>query len=228
MAKGSKVVEVAQDINAVNDNYASAFISFIQEGLSTETSIWEEMTSDHLIGLISVRGMKATIEKVNAEAGALPSIASSGAQYFADTVKVRNLQGGKDVPLKVAINVTTQGVRKLGKEAFLEAVGKASTFSALASKVEKAPAKEKADRTNTPKVDIADLDGLITFALGAIKGFQEGDDAGDLLAIKKVADAESLVTSLQFFIRSAKAVQALTSEVDASIVRHPANAKVKA
>lgn len=228
-SKVEKVTVVPADINAVNPVLAEKFIKFIKEGLSTEAEIWETMVADHLLGLISVRGMKETIGKVNAEAGSLPSVAVTGAQYFASTVKVRNLEGGKDIPLKDSIGVATQGERKFGKAIFQEKIAEASTYSDLAETVEKQPAKPKAEGSSNKAVDITDLDGLVTFALDVIKGFQEGDDAGDLLAIKKIADAESLVSSLQFFIRNAKATQAVASEVAASIARHPAKgSKVKA
>lgn len=236
--QGKSVTVIADDINAVDSLIADQFKSFIEEGLSTEVEIWERMVAKHLVGGISVRGMKATLDEVSL-VGALPSIASTTAQYFADTVTVRNLEGGKEAPLKATLNVTIQGVRKLGKARFLEVVGKASTFSALAKTVESTPAKEKAEGTPKGLPTITDLDGLVTFALGAIKALREGDDEGNALMISKVEDAEALVISLQFFIRSAKAIGAIKASEGASkaqevalagsIKRHPAKgAKAKA
>lgn len=235
--QGKAVTVIADDINAVDSLIADQFISFVKDGLSTEVEIWERMVAKHLVGGISVRGMKATLDAV-AVVGALPSIASSTAQYFADTVTVRNLDGGKDMPLKAVLNVTVQGVRKLGKAGFAEAVGKASTFSALAKKIEATPAKVKAEGA-TATHSIKDLDGVVSFALGAIKAIREGDDEGNALMLGKIEDAEALVVSLQFFIRSSKAVQALKASENASkaqevalaesVKRHPAKgSKVKA
>lgn len=230
--QGKAITVIADDINAVESLIADQFIKFLKEGLSTEVEIWERMVAKHLVGGISVRGMKATLDAV-AVVGALPSIASSTAQYFADTVTVRNLDGGKDMPLKAVLNVTVQGVRKLGKAGFAEAVGKASTFSALAKKIEATPAKEKVLGA-TATHSIKDLDGVVSFSLGAIKAIREGDDEGNALMLGKIEDAEALVVSLQFFIRSSKAVQALKASEDASalaesVKRHPAKgSKVKA
>lgn len=236
--QGKAVTVIADDINAVDSLIADQFISFVKDGLSTEVEIWERMVAKHLVGGISVRGMKATLDAV-AVVGALPSIASSTAQYFADTVTVRNLDGGKDMPLKAVLNVTVQGVRKLGKAGFAEAVGKASTFSALAKKIEATPAKVKAEGATASPYAIKDLDGVVSFALGAIKAIREGDDEGNALMLGKIEDAEALVVSLQFFIRSSKAVQALKASENASkaqevalaesVKRHPAKgSKVKA
>jgi hypothetical protein len=222
-SKASKATVVPADINAVNEAYASQFIDFIKKGLSTEIKIWEDMVQQHLAGVISVRGMKATIEAVNETAGALPSIAPTGAQYFADTVKVRALAGGAEVSLKASINVTTQGVRKFGKAEFASKISEAKDFATLAKIVDKQPAKPKAESTSTDKALFTDLDGALEVVA---KFINEADE--DLLLIKKVDDAERLIGTLQFFIRNAKAVQALGSELDSAIERHPAKGKSKA
>lgn len=123
--------------------------------LEKEKSLWQVMVSLMVQGELSVRGGKSTIEAVNAESGSLPTIAVSQVQYFISAGKVFEfVKGAQDVPLSNLLNVTIQGTRKLGVKRFAELVEVASSFKALASTVEKAPAKEKAERA--PKVEGVD------------------------------------------------------------------------
>jgi len=153
MAKASKVspavkAEKNEAIHNANAILVALGVDLIKNELGTEIAIYEELVSDLNLGDLSVRGAKATIGAINAEAGALPSIAVSTCQYLILSNVVRNLEGGKAEPIKDVINVTIQGSRKLGKD-FEGAIAKASSFSALAKTVEKAPAKENAKGAKT-------------------------------------------------------------------------------
>jgi hypothetical protein len=129
-----------------------------------------------------VRGGKATIEAVNTESGALPTIATSSVQYFISAGTVfEKVKGAKDVPLSVLLNATIQGTRKLGVKRFAELVEVSSSFKALASTVEKAPAKEKAERA--PKVE--GVDALIE----ALNKALEADDFEGIISNPELAEA---------------------------------------
>jgi hypothetical protein len=144
MKTASKAVKAEKNeaIHDANATLVALGVDLIKNELGTEIAIYEQLVSDMNLGNLSVRGAKATISAINAEAGALPSIAVSSCQYLIISNVVRNLEGGKAEPIKDVINVTIQGTRKLGADDFNGAIKKASSFAALAKVVEKAPAKE--------------------------------------------------------------------------------------
>ena len=151
MTTASKAVKAEKNeaIHDANATLVALGVDLIKNELGTEIAIYEQLVSDMNLGNISVRGAKATISAINAEAGALPSIAVTSCQYLILSNVVRNLEGGKAEPIKDVINVTIQGTRKLGAEDFNGAIKKASSFSALAKVVEKAPKKESAKGAKT-------------------------------------------------------------------------------
>ena len=148
---------------------------------------------------ISVRGLKATIAKAENSTW----MKESHVPYFVKASWVLELDGAKDEPLKKVITTTQDGTRVF-KEDF-EAKVKAS--KSFADFVDSIPARESKGRgagsetasEKAPKLD--DLDSLVAFAQKAILEFE-----GDSLIIRKIEDAEGLVTTLNFFIRNAKAV----------------------
>ena len=154
MAKVSKVskavkAEKNEAIHDANATLVALGVDLIKNELGTEIAIYEQLVSDLNLGNLSVRGAKATIAAINAEAGSLPSIAVTSCQYLILSNVVRNLEGGKAEPVKDIINLTIQGTRKLGAEDFAGAIKKATSFSALAKVVEKAPKKENAKGAKT-------------------------------------------------------------------------------
>jgi hypothetical protein len=151
MKTASKAVKAEKNeaIHDANATLVALGVDLIKNELGTEIAIYEQLVSDMNLGNISVRGAKATISAINVEAGALPSIAVSSCQYLILSNVVRNLEGGKAEPIKDVINVTIQGTRKLGADDFNGAIKKASSFSALAKVVEKAPKKENAKGAKT-------------------------------------------------------------------------------
>ena len=159
MAKVSKVSKKAEPkneaIHDANQTLVALGVDLIKNELGTEIAIYEALVSDLNLGKLSVRGAKATISAINAEAGSLPSIAVTSCQYLILSNIVRNLEGGKSEPVKDVINLTIQGTRKLGAEDFNEKIKKATSFAALAKVVEKAPKKENAKGAKTVDQAIA-------------------------------------------------------------------------
>jgi hypothetical protein len=147
MVKAS--AEKNEAIHDANATLVALGVDLIKNELGSEIAIYEALISDLNLGKLSVRGAKATISAINAEAGALPSIAVTSCQYLMVSNVVRNLEGGKAEPIKDIINLTIQGTRKLGAKDFEGAIAKASNFSALAKVVEKAPKKENAKGAKT-------------------------------------------------------------------------------
>lgn len=174
--------QAVQSKDMANTSLVSDFKASLLPVLEAEKALWQVMVSLMVKGELSVRGGKSTIEAVNAESGSLPTIAVSQVQYFLSAGQVFELvKGAQDVPLSSLLNVTIQGTRKLGAKRFAELVEVSSSFKALASTVEKAPAKEKAERA--PKVE--GVDALIDALLEALSA----DDFEGILRNPENADA---------------------------------------
>jgi len=186
MAKVSKASKVAkaeknEAIHDANATLVALGVDLIKNELGTEIAIYEQLVSDLNLGNLSVRGAKATISAINAEAGALPSIAVTSCQYLMTSNIVRNLEGGKAEPIKDVINLTIQGTRKLGADDFNGAIKKATSFAALAKVVEKAPKKENAKGAKT-------VDQAMSQFIKAMENItdikpKETDTARDFLAL---------------------------------------------
>ena len=163
--------------------------------IEKEKALWLEMVGYMVAETLSVRGCKATIEAVNAEAGALPTIAVSSAQYFLSAGVVHSMVKGADsVSLSDLLNTTIQGTRKLGKKRFAELVEVASSFKALSSTVEQAPAKEKAEKAEK----VEGIDGHMLALLGLL----EAEDFDGI--IKNIELAEKVLTRLGAQVKLSK------------------------
>lgn len=146
---------------------------------------------------ISVRGLKATIEEADVW------LAPSKVQYFKNGAKVRALKGGENQTIKKVLTTTEDAKRAFGDE-FEAKLESAKSFADFAKQI---PPREKQTRgagtqTADEKAvsDLKDIDAGISFLADFIKGLE-----GDALLIGKVEDAESLVKTLQFYVRNAKA-----------------------
>lgn len=180
-----------------NTSLVSSFKASLLPVLEKEKALWIEMVGLMNEGQLSVRGGKATIEAVNKESGALPTIAVSSVQYFqkASAVFV-GVEGANQAPLKDLLNTTIQGVRKLGSKRFVELVEVATSFGKLAKIVSDAPEKAK---NSKPKVE--GVEALIVALLEAL----EGDDFEGVLV--NIEGAEALAKQLTACVKHSKMVR---------------------
>jgi hypothetical protein len=139
--------------NEINVDLASELKKCVGD-VNAERVWWGNAKAEVLGGRLSVRGLKATIEKVENDLGSAPTVKSTTAQYFEDSFKVEALEGGAEAPLKDILNGTIQAVRKLGGRGknganfddFLKGV---KSFSGFMKKVEALPKKENASAPKT-------------------------------------------------------------------------------
>jgi hypothetical protein len=180
-----------------NTSLVGSFKASILPVLEKEKALWIQMVGLINEGELSVRGGKATIEAVNKETGALPTIAVSSVQYFqkASAVFV-GVEGANQVPLKELLNTTVQGVRKLGSKRFVELVAVVTSFGKLAKVVADAPEKAK---NSKPKVK--GVEALIVALLEAL----EADEFEGVLV--NIEGAEALVKQLSACVKHSKQVR---------------------
>jgi len=207
--KESKVVKASNDVNDELVRELSASFN-----VNLEKAWWVKARKMVEGGAISVRGLKATIKKVEDTFGNAPTLRSTWSQYFSDAFKVEDLEGGKAQSLKAILNLTIQATRKAGgREGFEEAISGVKSFSEFAKKVEKMPKKESNSSDEPSLADLkaamAHADGVILLALTALRAL-----SGDEALIRDFSKAEEL----------AKVLKAITANSRAVAVAHPVSA----
>jgi hypothetical protein len=207
--ENEKAVKASHDINDELVRELSASFN-----VNLEKAWWVKSRKMVEGGAISVRGLKATIKKVEDTFGNAPTLRSSWSQYFEDAFKVEDLEGGKAQTLKAILNLTIQATRKMGgRDGFEEIFKGVKSFSEFSKKVEQLPKKES-NSSDEPsvadlKAGLAHADGVILIALTALRAL-----SGDEALIQDFAKAEEL----------AKVLKAITANSRAVAVAHPVSA----
>lgn len=176
MAKQEKAPKASNEVN--DDLVRELSKSF---DVTLEKAWWAKARKMVEAKEISVRGLKATIRKVEDSFGNAPTLRSSWSQYFEDAYKVEDLDGGKIQSLKAILNLTIQGTRKAkGREGFAELLEGVKSFSELAKRVEDMPKPKNAESDEPTLADLkaamATADGVIAIALHALEALS-GDEA---------------------------------------------------
>lgn len=196
-----KAVKASHDVNDELVRELSASFN-----VNLEKAWWAKARKMVEGGAISVRGLKATIKKVEDTFGNAPTLRSTWSQYFADAFKVEDLEGGKAQSLKAILNLTIQATRKAGgREGFAEILEGVKSFNELSKKVEKMPKPESAS-SNEPsiadlKAGLAQADGVILIALTALRAL-----SGDEALIRDFGKAEELSKVLKAMTANSKSV----------------------
>lgn len=191
MAKKETAPKASHDVNDELVRELSASFD-----VTLEKAWWAKARKMVEGGSISVRGLKATIKKVEDTFGNAPTLRSSWSQYFEDAFQVEDLEGGKTQSLKAILNVTIQASRKMGgRDGFAEVIEGVKTFAEFSKKVEKLPKKEKSPSDDPTLADLkasmATADGVIFIALHALREL-----SGDEAIIKDTQKAKELANLL--------------------------------
>jgi len=203
-----KVSKEVRSIDLANDELVAGLVSTLNE--SAQVAWFVKAVSMLNNDVISVRGLKATIEKAQDSTWLKPS----HVPYFKVASHLRAKSGGDKVALKKVVTTVQDAKRAFGSaEKFAEAFEKASTFKAFSDSI---PARETKARgagkeTSAEKV-LAGLtvDEIVERSLASIA---EIDDP----YVSNIAMAEALIKGLKALVNSSKSPN------------HPANrAKVSA
>lgn len=206
--KKVKASKEVRSIDLANDELVAGLVSTLNE--SAQVAWFEKAVTMLNNDVISVRGLKATIEKAQDSTWLKPS----HVPYFKVAAHLRAKSGGDKVALKKVITTVQDAKRAYSSaEQFAAAFEKASTFKAFADSI---PARETKARgagkeTSAEKV-LANLsaDEIIERTLISLGEL-------DNPFIANVAMAEALIKGLKALVNSSKSPN------------HPANrAKVNA
>jgi len=158
-------VQAVKVQDMINTELYAELSGVVSGSLEAELEIFNSMVA-LMPASLSVRGAQATIAKVEADCGSLPSIKSSHTQEFINTSILRALKGGEKSTLLVAVNICVQGRKKMNAKPFgamLKEEG--MTFAKVQDTIAKAPAKPKQERATTPK----GVDGLLVALAEALE-----------------------------------------------------------
>ena len=197
----SKTSKVVSSKDGAHAGLVSELSSIPAGSLDTEIAAFERGVSLMAEGLISVRGLKASIIEAE-KIGALPTIRSSWAEHFPAVATVRALKGGKEATLRASFAVVVNGKKALKGEGFAKKVESAKTFEELAKSIP-APAKKNPSAHSKEKAEkapkVATVEELIQ-ALGlALK-------AKPVLTGKAFKDAEALAVSLAHTLQTSRSL----------------------
>ena len=160
--------KVTSSKDSAHKGFVSELASIPAGSLSAELVAFERGVSLMAQGLISVRGLKASIIEAE-KVGALPTIRSSWSEHFPAVATVRAMKGGKDVPLRASFAVVVNGKKALKGEGFAKLVEGSASFAELEKAIpapsKKAPAPHSKEKA--PKAPVMTLEDLLV-TLGAV------------------------------------------------------------
>ncbi len=187
MATTKKVIVTGDDINPTLDK---AFSAVVGGSLESEMKVWLEGCDLMHRNIVSVRGMKATLEHTFATVGVLPTLTTSSVAYWGKAHALYMAKGGDKQTLKELLRLAREASSanngKKGKPTFDKAIeGKSFDEIRNATPTQSAQ-KKKAHHKNgkgAKDVKITDTESLAKTLIKAIeKGGKISDATLDALA----------------------------------------------
>lgn len=158
MATTTKKIIVTGD--EVNPTLEKSFSAVVGKSLDSEREVWLNGCDLLHRNIVTVRGLTATIEKVIADTGNLPTIVPTGVQYWARAFELSKLKGGDKKTLKQLFqlaretsayaNATNKKLPKGAEKLSFEKVIEGKTFEAVRKDV---PTQGEAKKTRKPSTD---------------------------------------------------------------------------
>ena len=180
----SKNGKVISSKDSAHNGFVTELASIPAGSLSAELVAFERGVSLMAQGLISVRGLKASILKAE-EVGALPTIRSSWAEHFPAVATVRAIKGGKDATLRASFAVVVNGKKALKGEGFAKLVEASKSFQELADAIPAPSKKAPAPHSKEKAPKVATVEDLLKALGNALK-------AKPVLSGKALKDAEAV------------------------------------
>jgi hypothetical protein len=193
----SKNGKVTSSKDSINASLVSELSAIPAGSLSGELIAFERGVSLMSQGVISVRGLKASIVEAE-KVGALPTIRSSWAEHFPAVATVRGLKGGDKAPLRQSFAVVIMGKKALKGDGFAKLVESAEDFQALADSIPAPVAKEKREAHHNEKAPkVASIEDLLSALGQALK-------AKPVLTGKALKDAEAVAHLLANTLKTSR------------------------
>jgi len=141
----------------VNPTLEKSFGEIVGKTLDSEKEVWLNGCDLLARNIVTVRGLSATIEKVIAEKGNLPTLTPTGVQYWARAFELYNLKGGEKKTLKqlfqlaretaTFVNTSNKAKSKGAEKLSFEKAIEGKSFEAVRKDV---PTQGQAKKTRKP------------------------------------------------------------------------------
>lgn len=136
--------------NGANIDLANLALASKLQGtlnLEGEFEVYLEIDGQNEQGLLSVNGIRATLQEVE-KVGSAPSLKSDYAQQFPIVRELRKIKGAESKTLKELFNIAVQGRKTFGTDTMNEKVAGSKSLASL-SKAIKEEKEKKATATAT-------------------------------------------------------------------------------
>jgi hypothetical protein len=219
----SKNGKVTSNKNEIHAGIESQFGKVVGGSLAGEMKAFASLADAMHKGRLSVRGAQATIAKVEAETGSLPSFRSSWCRYVLDVVELQGKKGGADATLKRLFNVVANGRKvhngKNGASDWADVVASTNSLEAIELQIpSQGERKETREAHHNEKAEapakVETLEGIIREAGKRLKAGERVDDV-KLLEAFAVAVAKELQRA-KASASMGKAVNEITQELAAA------------
>jgi hypothetical protein len=197
-AKNAKKVVVTGD--EINSTLGKAFAGVVGGSLEGELKVWLEGVDLMARNIVSVRGMKATLEDTFEKVGVLPTLTTSSVQYWGKAKALYDLDGGKNLTLKELLRLAREASSefngKEGKPNFAKAIEGKSVAQVRKATPSQGAQKRKAHHKDNKKgadkaqVEILDTE---TLAKTLIKAIEKGGEISDSTLEELVDALNSLI-----------------------------------
>jgi len=199
----SKNGKVTSNKNEIHAGIEAQFGKVVGGSLAGEMKAFASLADAMHKGRLSVRGAQATIAKVEAETGSLPSFRSSWCRFVLDVVELQGKKGGADASLKTLFNVVAQGRKvhngKNGASEWADVVNSTNTLEAIELQIPSQGERKNTrgahhnekDEKDTKPAKVETLEGIIREAGKRLKAGEQVQDV-KLLEAFAVAIAKEL------------------------------------
>lgn len=152
-SKHSQKLQVTGD--EVNPTLEVMFENVVGGSLEGEFVVWLEGVHAMEKNLVSVRGMKATLDATFEKVGTLPTLTTSSVQYWGKAYAIFNLEGGKSLTLKELLRLAREASSHFNgkdkKKTFAKAIEGATAESLRKATPSQGAQKRKASTASNGK-----------------------------------------------------------------------------
>lgn len=218
----SKKSKKVSSLDNIHGGTLTRFSKVVGGSLAGELKAFNMMATAMGKGQLSVNGAKATIAKVEAEVGSLPSFRSAWCQDILLVVALQAKEGGKDATLKSLFNVAIQGRKAFGGKAqFIEIMDSTNSFEAIELQIpsqgERKNTREAHHNEKGEKVEKVEKVQSIAQLLAEIgKRFKAGEQVEDVKLLEAVAIA---VAKELTRARASKSMTKATNEIAVELAK---------
>lgn len=154
-SKNGKVTTTKNGVNVDSANLALASKLQGTLNLEGEFEVYLEIDALNEKGMLSVAGIRATLQEVE-KVGSAPSLKSDYAQQFPLVRELRKIKGAEKKTLKELFNLAVQGRKTFGTDTMTEKVAGSKSLTTLSKDIKEEKEKKAQEKTRGAGKETAD------------------------------------------------------------------------